>query len=67
MLKRIVILTRFENFWHKEKRIATINIMDVCNRKVSKFSQKIVGSVFAMPMILSKFTQKLFLLTHLVG
>ena len=41
MLKRIAILTRFENFWHKEERVATINIMDVYNRKVSTFSQKI--------------------------
>ena len=35
------MLTRFENFWHKEKRVGSIDIMDVYSREVSKFSQKI--------------------------
>ena len=35
------ILIRFENFWHKEKRVWTIDIMDVYNKEVHKFSQKI--------------------------
>ena len=41
-LKRIAILTCFENLWHKEKRVGTIDIMDVYTREVSKLPQKII-------------------------
>jgi len=34
-------LKRFLNFWPKEKRVATIDILDVYTREVSKFSQKL--------------------------
>ena len=30
----------FLNFWHEEKRVVTIDILDVYNREISKFSQK---------------------------
>jgi len=37
---QIANLTRFSNFWYKEKRVVTIDIMDVHNREVGKFSQE---------------------------
>ena len=33
--------TRFENFSRKKKGVGTIDIVDLCNREVSKFSQRI--------------------------
>jgi len=35
-----MILTGFENFWHK-KRVGSIDIMNVYNREVSKFSENV--------------------------
>ena len=40
-VKGLANLTRFSNFWYKEQRVATIDIMDVYNREVSKLSQKL--------------------------
>ena len=40
-LKRLANLTHFSNFWHKEQRVANIDIMDVYNREVGKLSQKL--------------------------
>ena len=32
--------THFSNFWHKDKSVATIDILYVYNREVRNFSQK---------------------------
>ena len=41
-LQRLANLTPFLTSWHKEKRVATIDKLDVYNREVSKFSQKLI-------------------------
>ena len=48
----------FSNFWHKEKRVVTIDIMDVYNREVSNFSQRI--SVIAAMLVEKLSATKLY-------